>query len=790
MAVERRAETLLRAGRHGEVAAELAGTAAAHPGREHLTSLLMLALYRSGRQIEALEAFQRHRRRLADELGIEPAEELAALEQAILRHDDALGAPARLAPVGPPRGNVRLPVSTFVGRTDELARTVAALRGAAPVTLTGPGGVGKTRLALQAAAALGAGPPGRRVAGRPRRRDAIRRSSCTRWPSPSPSEIRGTPTRRARCWPRSPTRDRLLLVLDNCEHLLSRCAPLVDRVVRTCPDVRILATSRQPLGVDGEHVLVVAPLPEAEACRLFEDRVRRTGGGRRRPRPAAGARHLPRPRRSPAGAGAGRGPGADARPGRADGPARRAAAVRQPSLRRTGAAADAAGHGGVEPRRCSPRRPSGCSPASGCSRPRCRRPGPPPSAGRTTPRRTWPRSSTSRCWSASRTPAGPRASGCSRRSGCSRSSSWPGPVGRPTPGRRTPATTWSSCGPAGPRLHAPEQEEWIDRIEAEEPNVHGALDWAAEHDPALAVDLATALWPYWDLRWRERFAISYLTRLLDRLGRCDDRGGAGLDADGDGRPRGQPRGGPAGPHVPPSRRSRCSATWGTTAASARRSSRWPAPAGTRAPSTRRIGTGRGARTGRPARRRLARGRGVMTAWAIASRRGAARPRGAAGARGGGRVRGARQPARPDDGPAAPRGDVAAPGDLDGATAAVRGGARGLGGAGRATRGRARADHARRHRPGPGRPRPRGRRSTSAPWAPSRRSGTAGARHPRYKNLAVIASSRGRPRALRRPCSATPSGCARRSATTPDWPSASPGSPTTWRCAAGTRRRRS
>ena len=54
--------------------------------------------------------------------------------------------------------------------------------------------------------------------------------------------------------------------------------------------------------------------------------------------------------------------------------------------------------------------------------------------------------------------------------------------------------------------------------------MHGALDWAAEHDPALAVDLAMALWPYWDLRWRERFAISYLTKLLDRLGRCDDRG--------------------------------------------------------------------------------------------------------------------------------------------------------------------------------------------------------------------------------------------------------------------------
>jgi DNA-binding SARP family transcriptional activator len=152
VAVERRAEADLGAGRHAEVVAGLLDLASVHPGREHLTFLLMRALYGSGRQVEALEAFQRHRRRLADELGIEPAEELAALERAILRHDDALG--------GPLRGNVRLPVSSFVGRDDELRRTVEALRVAAPVTLTGPGGVGKTRLALQAAVAAAPEFPG------------------------------------------------------------------------------------------------------------------------------------------------------------------------------------------------------------------------------------------------------------------------------------------------------------------------------------------------------------------------------------------------------------------------------------------------------------------------------------------------------------------------------------------------------------------------------------------------------------------------------------------------------
>ena len=409
MAVERRAEAGIGAGRHAEVVAGLAVLAAAHPGREHLTSLLMLALYRSGRQIEALDAFQRHRRRLADELGIEPDEELVALEQAILRHDEGLGPPPGPAPAQP-RGNVRLPVSSFVGRADELRRTVEALRGAAPVTLTGPGGVGKTRLALESAVAAAAEFPGGTwlvdLAGLTDPAHVVHQLAVTLAVGDPRDDDEEATVLAALA-----NTGRLLVVLDNCEHLLARCAELVDRVARACPGARVLATSRQPLGVDGE----TRPRPRPAARGRGLPAVRGPGaaprGGRRRRRAPSGARHLPGPRRAAAGLGARGRAGAGLRPGRARRPPRRPAPVRQPTVRRPGAPADPAGHGGVEPRP-APRadaarvRPSGCLRvhADGVRSGRCRRP------GRRAARRQ--SSSTSRCSSGTRTPAAPHASGC------------------------------------------------------------------------------------------------------------------------------------------------------------------------------------------------------------------------------------------------------------------------------------------------------------------------------------------------------------------------------------------
>ena len=513
MAVERRAEADVRAGRHAEVVAGLLDLAAAHPGREHLTFLLMLALYRSGRQIEALDAYQRHRRRLADELAIEPADELTALERAILRHDDALyAAPAG----GAPRGNVRLPVSSFVGRDDDLRRAVEALRGTAPVTLTGPGGVGKTRLALQSAVAAAADFPGGAwlvdLAGLTDPALVVHQLALTlSVGDPRDGDEEGTVLAALA------NQDRLLLVLDNCEHLLVRCAELVDRVVRSSPGTRVLATSRQPLGVDGERVLVLAPLSESEACRLFEDRVRCQGVGdddvARLPVPdiCRALDGLPLALELAAGQVRALGPTEltarlDARlqfaNRRFDAPARQRTlrdmvawshALLPPPTQRTFArlgvfastmtlvAAEAVcGPDDVAPHLAElvdssllVREPD----TGGVAR--------------------------FRLLDTLRLFAIEQLAGTGGEAGA----------------REAHARYYLEfLATAASRLHGPEQEDWIDRIEVEEPNVHAALDWAAEHDPALAVGLAVALWPYWDLRWRERFAIAYLTGVLERQG--------------------------------------------------------------------------------------------------------------------------------------------------------------------------------------------------------------------------------------------------------------------------------
>jgi predicted ATPase/DNA-binding SARP family transcriptional activator/tetratricopeptide (TPR) repeat protein len=512
VAVERAAEEGVQAGRHAEVVAGLAELAAAHPGREHLTFLLMLALYRSGRQVEALEAFARHRRRLAEELGIAPADELTALERSILRHDDDLGARPRAAVPG----NVRLPVSTFVGRDDEVRRTVEALRGAAPVTLTGPGGVGKTRLALQSAVAAAADFPGGAwlvdLAGVADPALVVHQVALTlSVGDPRDGDEEGTVLAALA------HSDPVLLVLDNCEHLLARCAELVDRVARGCPGARVLATSRQPLGVDGEDVLVVTPLAEPDACRLFEDRVRRNGveddDVARLPVPdiCRALDGLPLALELAAGQVRALGPaeltaGLDARlrfaNRRFDAPARQRtlrdmvawshALLSEPTRRvfaRLGVFASTMTPAAAE---------AVCAPDDAAPHLATlvdhsllvRDPGPGPVT-------RYRLLDTLRLFALEQLAE----------------------AGGEADARAAHARYYRDLlVSASLVLHGPDQEAWIDRIESEEPNVHGALDWAAEHDPGLAVALAVALWPYWDLRWRERFAIAYLTRLLDRHG--------------------------------------------------------------------------------------------------------------------------------------------------------------------------------------------------------------------------------------------------------------------------------
>jgi predicted ATPase/DNA-binding SARP family transcriptional activator len=252
----------LAAGRHREVIGELEALASEHPLREKVHAQRMLALYRAGRQAEALGAYREARRVLVEEIGIEPGPELRDLERRILAQDPAVAppaVPATLAPSDEPRpwGNLPAEATSFVGREHELAELRDLLAGERLVTVHGAGGSGKTRVALRAAeeaargfehgvclvelapvadaalvwqtvaSALGVTEePGRGLAG---------------------SVLAALEGRSA------------LLVLDNCEHLLEAAGEVAGAVLEGCPGVRVLATSREPLGDPAE---LVWPIPE------------------------------------------------------------------------------------------------------------------------------------------------------------------------------------------------------------------------------------------------------------------------------------------------------------------------------------------------------------------------------------------------------------------------------------------------------------------------------------------------------------------------------------------------
>ncbi|HEY7143275.1 MAG TPA: BTAD domain-containing putative transcriptional regulator [Streptosporangiaceae bacterium] len=325
-ALEARAEARLELGEHAQLAGELSDLVSRHPLRERLRAAQMRVLYLAGRQNDALASYRELRERLSGELGLDPGPQLAALQQAILRQDPALAvpvpastglaaartAPADAAPAGtvpagavpaaaaaPPRTNLPAAVEELIGRRGAVARVRAQVGSSRLVTLTGPGGVGKTRLALAVAASLaGDYPDGAwlaelAMAGRTGKDGQDGRGGEGGEGGEGGSAGQGAeggvagedslagqvaaaigirddaPAGSLADWLAAALRPRqMLLVLDNCEHLIEPAAALAGRLLRAAPGLRILATSQEPLAIAGEQLSEVPPLglPAADAA--------------------------------------------------------------------------------------------------------------------------------------------------------------------------------------------------------------------------------------------------------------------------------------------------------------------------------------------------------------------------------------------------------------------------------------------------------------------------------------------------------------------------------------------
>jgi predicted ATPase/DNA-binding SARP family transcriptional activator len=250
-ALEEQFEAALALGEHREIVSGLRAAVEENPFRERLWGQLMLALYRSGRQADALESFQGARRVLGKELGLEPGPELRRLQEAILAHDPLI------APVldAPRRGNLPRAPTSFVDREEELAQVIELLREHRLVTLTGPPGVGKSRLALEVGRALEG-----EIA------DGIWRVDLAR--AAGAADVAGLVARTVgargadpleRVIARLRASDAMLL-LDGCRSVVDEAARIASTVLSECPDVRVLATSRELLHVPGGARVHLEPL--------------------------------------------------------------------------------------------------------------------------------------------------------------------------------------------------------------------------------------------------------------------------------------------------------------------------------------------------------------------------------------------------------------------------------------------------------------------------------------------------------------------------------------------------
>jgi predicted ATPase/DNA-binding SARP family transcriptional activator len=253
---ELRMEAALEVGRHDAFLADIEDLVGSHPLREHASELLMMALYRSERQAEALAVYRKLRGLLIEELGLEPSRPLQEVEERILLQDPALD-------LAPPH-NLPTPTSDFVGRVDELGQITKDLQAYRLVTLVGTGGVGKTRLAREAAL--------ERLDDFP---DGVWWVDVAPIDEPDGIVLRVAEILGVSAQPGIPlvevlrrylARRRTMLVLDNCEHQVEAAGRLAAALLDAGPTVKVLATSRKSLDVSGETRYVVPPmtLPDAD----------------------------------------------------------------------------------------------------------------------------------------------------------------------------------------------------------------------------------------------------------------------------------------------------------------------------------------------------------------------------------------------------------------------------------------------------------------------------------------------------------------------------------------------